>query len=82
MTTHVKLAEGVQGTHLTVAHVGGPHHMHQAPAFGRSTIMKQDNKVSINSLLYVTQIVLKQSKSNENTIFSLVIVEWVSRCEV
>lgn len=28
VATHVKLAEGVQRAHLTVAHVGRTHHMH------------------------------------------------------
>lgn len=32
VATHVKLAERVQRSHLTVAHVGRPHHVHQAPA--------------------------------------------------
>lgn len=33
VATHVELAEGMQGTHLAIADVGRPHHMHQAPAF-------------------------------------------------
>lgn len=32
MATDVELAERVQGAHLTVTHVGRPHHMHKAPA--------------------------------------------------
>ena len=31
VTAHVKLAQRVQGPHLTVAHIGRPHHVHQAP---------------------------------------------------
>lgn len=32
VAAHVELAEGVQRTHLAVAHISRPHHMHQAPA--------------------------------------------------
>lgn len=35
VATHVELAERVQRTHLAVAHIGWPHHVHQAPAVDR-----------------------------------------------
>ncbi|KAF3853279.1 hypothetical protein F7725_013967 [Dissostichus mawsoni] len=37
VATNIELTERVQRTHLTVAHVGRPHHVHQAPAEDRET---------------------------------------------
>lgn len=92
VTAHIELAERVQGTHLTVAHIGWPHHVHQAPAAKRSvqiteSILYRGNKTGflqyLSSLCFTREFEdFWQNEDTKTPLHSLIVVKRVSSCEV